>query len=159
MESSASMFIAKVVRCNSLMKAVRVSVQNMEFDNILNAVSSKNFVSRHIDIYNHVYSVWSLVIHYKSFLLVVTKVSSFGGHPNRYVQQRWQWMAHPLPHIISPGLCSLPMQPQRLLFLVVLGCISSYHLNTDVQSMVACSISLWQSCDVMRRDQSVSQNP
>lgn len=42
MEAAASMFVAKVVRCNSVFKAVRVSVQNMEFDKILNVVSSVN---------------------------------------------------------------------------------------------------------------------
>lgn len=33
------MFLAKVVKCNRAFNAVRVSVQNMEFDKILNVVS------------------------------------------------------------------------------------------------------------------------
>ena len=38
------MFLAKVVRCNSMMKAVRVSVQNMELDKLLNVVRVSLYV-------------------------------------------------------------------------------------------------------------------
>jgi hypothetical protein len=57
MEAAASMFVAKVVRCNSAFKAVRVSVQNMEFDKMINVVSFINISHNYLFMRNFVLHV------------------------------------------------------------------------------------------------------